>query len=297
METAVAGRRFPGTDHPAAGLRTAFADRRLRPIAPALAHLTKTPDARRNGRTPLNAIIGYSDVLCCQMFGPLGSPRNLEYVNDIRDSGRKLLGAVNDLIEIARIEAGDTGTVQGSFEASAAVQQAVLSMGPAADGRNVSIAVATYDEQSGSLINLCQALERVLDNAIRYSNPGGTIDISIQRIDDVVEIAVADHGEGIALDRLADLVRPFGLPENHLVTYANKAMGFGIPIARGLVQLMGGTFAIDSEPGSGTTVCIRLPAQTEKSGPGETLERGPVPGVIWTSVGRDHVARRIAGNR
>jgi signal transduction histidine kinase len=251
-------------------------------------------------RTPLNAIIGHADVLCCHLFGPLGSPRNAEYIRDIRDSGRKLLVTVNDLIEIARIEAGDTGKVVDAFNPVSAARHAVSSTRAAARIRNVHIglrATKTSCWCRGSLVSLSQALERILDNAIRYSNPGGTVTVAVDATPENVLIEVRDRGEGIASERLADLTRPFAHPGNHMVAQGNKGLGFGIPIARGLVELMGGTLEIESKPDVGTTVRICLPLhvpkQEQAAGEGEPLDAVSTGGVIWTGRGRDFVARRI----
>ncbi len=251
-------------------------------------------------RTPLNAIIGYADVLCCQIFGPLGSPRNAEYVRDIRDSGRKLLGAVNDLIEIARIEAGDTGSTEDMFDPASAVRHAVSSARRFSQPKDISIVLRTPKKAGwckGSLISLSQALERILDNAVRHSQQSGTVTVEVRTTDDQVVIEVRDRGDGIPAERLAELTRPFALPDNYLIASGNKGLGFGIPIARGLVELMHGTFEIQSEPEIGTTVRIRLPLHTPKQEPSQEAEPSEpfsTSGVIWTGRGRDFVARRIA---
>lgn len=252
-------------------------------------------------RTPLNAIIGYSDVLCCQLFGPLGAPRNLEYAKDIRASGRKLLDAVNDLIEIARIEARDTGHEDDVFDVEAAVRQAILTLKPATESKNIKMAMKAEGEPAwcrGSHISLSQALQRILDNAVRHSPAGSAVNVSVERDGDDVVIAVTDHGDGIPQERLEDLCRPFGHPDNHLISRGNKGLGFGIPIARGLVELMGGRFEIESELGSGTTVRLKLPAQAPRAEPAiPPAGSEPASGVIWTGRGREFVARRVASGR
>lgn len=253
-------------------------------------------------RTPLNAIIGYSDVLCCQMFGPLGSPRNAEYVRDIRDSGCKLLDTVNDLIEIARIDAGDTDNSEDSFDPASAARQAVSAARKHAKPKNVHVVLRAPKKTGcckGSLINLSQAMERILDNAVRHSDAGSTITVELSTTDHAALIEIRDRGEGIPPDRLAELTRLFSHSDNHLVASDAKGMGFGIPIARGLVELMGGTFEIDSTPQVGTTVRISLPLNVPEQEPipdEEPAESFAPTGVIWTGRGRDFVARRIGND-
>lgn len=224
-------------------------------------------------RTPLNAIIGYSDVLCCKLFGPLGSPRNTEYVQDIRDSGRRLLKTVNDLIEITRIEAQDSTINDEWFDVAVAARQAVTSLEHRAKEKNITVLLAAPNDEAwcnGSRPSLAHALERILSNAIRHSREGGRVDVKVEQTTAEVLVEVRDYGEGIPQERLADLSRPFGHAENHLIANGKKGMGFGIPIAKGLVQLMGGTFTIESQPEIGTVVRIRFPAQTPELLPAQT---------------------------
>ena len=215
-------------------------------------------------RTPLNAIIGYADVLCCQLFGPLGNPRNAEYVRDIRASGRNLLKTVNDLIEIARIEAEDSCQDRAPFDASLAARRAITALQDRIDAKSLRVKLVHADRPAvchGSLIGLSQAVERILSNAVRATPEGGDIAITLHNDGRNVAIEIRDHGSGISPERLADLTRPFSHSDNHLVA-TGKGMGFGIPIARGLLQLMGGSIVIDSTPGVGTVVRMTLPAGT-----------------------------------
>jgi signal transduction histidine kinase len=213
-------------------------------------------------RTPLNAIIGYAEVLNCQLFGPLGNPRNGEYVRDIQNSGQALLKTVNDLIEIARIEAQEGREEPAPFNAAHAVRQAVAALQNRIREKSLRVALLRSADPvgcRGSLPALAQAIERILSNAVRHSPKSGVIAVEMNNDGRHVTIAIRDQGEGIAPERLEDLTRPFGHPDNHLVATA-KGLGFGIPIAKGLVQSMGGTLTIESELGAGTTVRIILPA-------------------------------------
>ena len=246
-------------------------------------------------RTPLNAIIGYADVLCCQMFGPLGNPRNVEYVGDIRTSGRHLLKIVNDLIEIARIEAGDKCGDDEAFDAANAALQAINALQDCIQDKALRVALIRPDVPAvcrGSLISLSQAIGRILSNAIRYSPEGGGIAIELTTDGKKVTIEIRDEGEGIAPERLADFARPLGLPDNHLVA-TGKGLGFGIAIAKGLIKLMDGSFAITSTLGTGTTVRMILPAErlhksSAAAPPGESS---------GTSSQERDVPARAAGSR
>jgi signal transduction histidine kinase len=213
-------------------------------------------------RTPLNAIIGYADTLSCQIFGPLGSPRNGEYVRDIRSAGRDLLKTVNDLIEIARIEAGDKCADEKSFDVADVARKAIHSLHERIQEKSLRVSLVRTDRAAicrGSPTSLAQAIERILSNAVRHSPNGGPITIDITARKSSIVIEIQDRGEGIPPERLEDLKRPFGHPDNHLIA-VGKGLAFGIPIAKGLIELMGGTFEIESTPGAGTTVRMILPA-------------------------------------
>jgi signal transduction histidine kinase len=212
-------------------------------------------------RTPLNAIIGYADMLSCQIFGSLGSPRNDEYVRDIRTAGRDLLKTVNDVIEIARIEAGDKGNDEQAFDAADPARKAINALQQRIQEKTLRVSLVRPDQPAicrASPTSLAQAIERILSNAVRHSPEGGAITIEIKPRKSRIAIEISDHGEGIPPERLEDLKRPFGHPRNHLIALG-KGLAFGIPIAKGLVELMGGKFEIESTPGAGTTVRMVLP--------------------------------------
>lgn len=216
-------------------------------------------------RTPLNAIIGYAEMLCCQIFGPLGNPRNAEYVRDIRTSGHQLLKIVNDLIEIARIEARDTCGELEACDVTIAARTAIGDLQQSILDKSLHVRLIRPDQPvicQGSQISLTKAIERIVANAVRHSPPGGTITVELQNTGAMVVIEIRDTGDGIPPETLDALKRPFGHFNNHLVT--GKGFGFGIPIAKGLVQLMRGKFDIESAE-TGTTVRMTLPADNTLS--------------------------------
>jgi signal transduction histidine kinase len=212
-------------------------------------------------RTPLNAIIGFSDALLNRLFGPLGSPHYDEYAAHIRSSGYSLLKTVNDLIEIARIEARDTAVEQQRVDAALAAQLAIEGAVQSALRKNVELFLSAVQDGAwcrGSELSLRQAIERILDNAIRHSPEGAIVTVAVQRDGNDITVEVRDVGDGIAPERLAALGRPFGSPESHLVR-GNGGPGLGLSIAKGLIRLMGGSISIASEIGAGTTVTLRVP--------------------------------------
>ena len=218
-------------------------------------------------RTPLNAIIGFSDVLLHRLFGPLGSTRYEEYAGYIKTSGTALLKIVNDLIEIARIEARDTAIEKQHLDAAYAARLAVEGASERAAAKNVTLILDAVDGSAwceGSPLSFCQAIERVLDNAIRHSREGSTVTVSALRLEHDAVVEVRDTGDGIPPERLADLGKPFGHSESHLVT-GNGGAGLGLSISMGLMRVMGGSLSIESEVGVGTTVRLRLPGAEAQS--------------------------------
>ena len=213
-------------------------------------------------RTPLNAIIGFSDILLREMFGPLGSPRYSEYAGHIKQSGKCLLKSVNDMIEIARIEAHDTGTEREWIDAGLSAQRAVDAVRARAESRDVRIEFEAPDGGAwckGSALSLTHAIERLLDNAIGNSAGGRAVHLALKCEGPCVLIEIRDEGDGIEPARVSACTRPFGQNENHLVA-GPKGADLDIPIAKGLIELMAGEFSIVSGVGDGTTVRLRLPA-------------------------------------
>ena len=217
-------------------------------------------------RTPLNAVIGFSELLMSRIFGPLGAPQYSEYAEHIHSSGTNLLGIVNDVIEISRIQGRDTGIDCVPCDAVRLVRDAIESKRGLAEAKKMRIAYAT----SGSAVwciaaptSLVQTVARLIDNAIKFSPERSVIAVELRR-GDSVEIVVADQGMGIDEQLRKDLGRPFVQREGHLAR-KNGGIGLGLAISRGLAELMGGSLAIDSAPGEGTRVTLRLRAAEESA--------------------------------
>jgi signal transduction histidine kinase len=213
-------------------------------------------------RTPLNAIIGFSDVLLKKMFGALGSPRYEEYAGYISSSGHSLLDKVNDLIEIARIEAHDTAIDRIPTDAEAMARAAMEGMREAAQQKNITLALSTGSRGlwcQAAPLSLQKVLSRVLDNAIKFSHAGGAVEIDLTQDKTNVVIEIRDRGIGIAAEDLKNLGKPFVQVEGHMAR-RNSGVGLGLAISKGLMKLMDGSLEITSEIGCRTTVTLRLPA-------------------------------------
>jgi len=219
-------------------------------------------------RTPLNAIIGFAEVMHMELLGPIGNQQYHGYVGDIHDSARHLLGLINDILDVAKIEAGrvelseSTVDVKGIFDAVArlireralrAEVRLEMSVPP-----NLPPLVADERKLKQILINL-------LSNSVKFTPAGGAIRLLAKpdpATGDLV-ITVADTGIGIAVVDVDRVMEPFGQVDN-VINRKHRGTGLGLPLTKGLVELHGGSFNLESTPGAGTTVTIRIPARRLK---------------------------------
>ena len=210
-------------------------------------------------RTPLNAIIGFSELI---RNAPPQRSDNPTYAKYIFDSGTQLLGILNGVLDLARIEAGRLDLEEQIVSLEEVMRVATLAIEPAATKKSVAVACQMPTDRAVSLdpSKMKQVFVNLLSNAIKFTPPGGWVEIDseIAPTGELV-VAVRDNGCGIPAQHLEKVLEPFGQVEDHLTREAEGA-GLGLPIARALVVLHGGLIAITSEVGVGTTVEVRLPA-------------------------------------
>ena len=226
-------------------------------------------------RTPLNAIIGFADVLKQGFFGDLSSKQG-EYVDDIESAGRHLLGLINDILDLAKAEAGRL-QLNVSPSCLAEIVEAGTSAARAeAASRGVRLRVSS--DQDDELLSmqpfgcdpqrLARAIASVVDNAVSFTPPGGQVTVTANRSSEDVKIAVADSGPGI---HPADHERIFAAFE-HAGRADRPGSGIGLALARRLVELHGGSLSLNSRPGRGSVFTFLLPATATTvggQGPGE----------------------------
>jgi len=213
-------------------------------------------------RTPLNAVIGFSEILACELYGPLGAPQYKEYAQLVHDSGQKLLRLVNQIVEIARLEGHVTDLDLGSQDLDEAVEDVILQLRGEARAREISIIAPEVGLLPGLRADgrgLRTILTNLLHNAITHSPPGGMVVIEARQVrGDVIEIAIRDHGEGVDPIDLPRLIRPFEQGGSTL-TRASEGAGLGLPIVDLLARAMGGALRLKSAPGQGFTALVTLP--------------------------------------
>jgi len=214
-------------------------------------------------RTPLNAILGFSEMLALGIAGEL-RPRQTEYVGLIRQSGDHLHQVINDILDLAKIDAGkfDLNEEEG-LDPRETVETCIAIMKDRAQAGGLRLA-ATSEDRLPLLVadptRLKQILLNLLSNAIKFTEPGGSVAIAVHKAEDGgVVYEVRDTGVGMTAAEIDIAMEAFGQVDAGLGR-RHEGTGLGLPVARRLAELHGGSLRIESEKGRGTTVIVSLPA-------------------------------------
>ena len=212
-------------------------------------------------RTPLNAINGFSEIMAGEMFGPVGDPRYKGYAQDILKSGQHLLSLINDILDMAKIEAGKMTLHYEPVSLTEISEDAIrLMRGKAQDsGLTLTLQAPDLPEIDADYRGLKQVMLNLISNAVKFTPEGGEITVALSRLgQDRVRIAVTDTGIGIAEEDLARLAQPFEQVEGqHSKT--TQGTGLGLSLTKALIELHQGEMLMESEPGAGTTVSFDIP--------------------------------------
>ena len=216
-------------------------------------------------RTPLNAIIGFSEVMRTELLGPMTNPRYRGYAKDINDSGQHLLGIVNDVLDLAKIESGTAQTRgEAPVEPLPVIEAALRMIGPTAERERVAIESAIPDKLPALVVSermLRQILLNLLSNAVKFTEAGGRVSLTAGRLPvGGLSLAVADTGIGMTTEQVRIALTPFGQVDNTL-TRRHAGTGLGLPLAKAMVELHDGHMTVESRPGQGTTVTIEFPPE------------------------------------
>ena len=213
-------------------------------------------------RTPLNAINGFSEIMEAEMFGPLGDQRYKGYATDILKSGQHLLSLINDILDMAKIEAGKLTLHYEKVALKEICEDAIrLMRGKIQEcGLTVHLDAPDLPEIDADHRGLKQVLLNLISNAVKFTPEGGDITVALRRDAGHIRIAVTDTGIGIAPEDVARLARPFEQVEGqHSKT--TQGTGLGLALTKSLIELHHGELLIESEPGRGTTVSFALPIE------------------------------------
>ncbi len=213
-------------------------------------------------RTPLNAIIGFSEVIHTELFGPVGRGDYKAYAGDIMRSGHHLLAIINDVLDFAKADAGRMDLADEEVHLAKLIQSAARLLRQQADGAGLHLLLDLDDAPlliRADSRRLRQVLINLIGNAIKFTPPGGRIDISARLVERETRIEVRDTGVGIPEQDLPQVLEPFRQGDrSHGRRHGGT--GLGLPICDRLIRLHGGSLILQSKPGRGTSVTIRLPA-------------------------------------
>ena len=232
-------------------------------------------------RTPLNAIIGFSDFIAASTPQRLGEQKFKEYISDIHASGLHLLALINDLLDIAKIEAGKYRIAEEQVVIGPIVDEAVRLV--AATAHQSGLVIEASLDGSLPLLSadrraVKQILLNLLSNAVKFTPSGGRIALAAGVAKDGLWITIADTGIGIPAADIARLGRPFE-QAGAGASRTKRGAGLGLALSRTFMELHGGVLEIESRLGSGTTVRVRFP-------PARVLapDTAPQPGVARSEI-------------
>jgi PAS domain S-box-containing protein len=212
-------------------------------------------------RTPLNAIIGFADIIKTEMLGPLGHEQYKEYAEDISTSGQHLLNLINDLLDMAKIEAGKLDIRQEQVDLGVSATECMRMVREKAASGGLTFNLEVPDPApviTADRLKVKQILLNLVSNAIKFTDRGGSITVRVRHDGDDVIVQVADTGVGIAVDDFERVLAPFGQVDASL-SRRNEGTGIGLPLSKALMELHGGTLDLNSTVGAGTTVTLRFP--------------------------------------
>ncbi len=225
-------------------------------------------------RTPLHSILGFTEIMENEMFGALGSKRYANYIHDINISAEYLLGIVNDILDLSKVEAGRMEPKEETVDLAEVIEEVANLVREQADAQGIVLKTALPESlpplrADGRMVR--QMLINLLSNAIDFTSPDGWIAMTAERdLKGGIVLAVADAGVGIAPENISRVLEPFqtiGGPFGR----SRRRTGLGLPLVKSLIELHGGTFFLKSTPGVGTTVALGFPPDRVAEGRLEEL--------------------------
>jgi PAS domain S-box-containing protein len=212
-------------------------------------------------RTPINAALGYSELLAMGVRGPV-TPPQLEDIARIQRSQRLLLSLVNDILNFARLEAGQIELHLSDAPLDEVLSSLEAMISPQVDSKGLRYRQSGCGDHvrlRADTEKLQQVLLNLLTNAIKFTSSGGEIELTCSADDAWVELAVRDTGRGIEPDQIERIFEPFVQLDRHLTQASQQGVGLGLAISRDLMRAMGGELTATSAPGVGSTFVARIP--------------------------------------
>ena len=215
-------------------------------------------------RTPLNAILGFSEIMKDQHLGPVSNARYLAYAADIHASGRHLLGIINDVLDLAKIESGKMTLEDAEeFALVAALSNAMTILAGLGEKHGVSVQ-AGWEDKDLRLVAVERMVRQIVinlvGNAIKFTPEGGSVFLSgALAPDGGYALCIRDTGVGMSESEIAVALTPFG--QNHgKMASRREGTGLGLPLAKAMIELHGGSLTVESQPNHGTAVTLIFPA-------------------------------------
>ncbi len=219
-------------------------------------------------RTPLNAVIGFSDIIKNEVIAPMENKKYHDYISDIHSSGVHLLSLINDILDYSKAEAGKLELEVSETNATKLIQNSMRLVSPRAETAKVKLSETLPKEAVIMMTDnkkFKQILLNLLSNAVKFTPAGGEVRVSAWRnaADDTYSFEVKDTGIGIAPKDISRAMAPFGQVDS---TFSRKyeGTGLGLPLTKKFVEIMGGTFTIESEVNVGTTIVFTLPRELKE---------------------------------
>ena len=213
-------------------------------------------------RTPLNSIIGFTELMLQERFGPIGNKRYTGYVEDIHHSGLYALSLLNDLLDISKIEAGKFELNFTAVDVPEVVEDCAASLQPLAKRARIVLRTSLAPDLPSVVADprrLKQILLNLLTNAIKFTKEGGQVIVSGTMVDGELRIRVRDNGVGMTKDEIGFAMQPF----HQLDTAPRKqtGTGLGLPVTKALVDANRARLVLTSEPGIGTSADVIFAAE------------------------------------
>jgi PAS domain S-box-containing protein len=213
--------------------------------------------------TPLNAVIGFSEMMAEELLGPLGGPKYQEFAQVIHRSGRHLQVIISDILDIAKVDGGQMPLDEESLDLAELIGERLHQLEPAALAGGLTLTAPQSPVRLGLLADrrmIKQILRNLLSNAVKFTPPRGFIKVSVTRPEDQrLCLAVEDSGIGMAPEDIPRALDRFSQLDSTLAR-SYEGTGLGLSLTKSLVEKHGGTLEIDSVPGRGTTVRVWFPA-------------------------------------
>ena len=230
------------------------------------------PICRTNLRTPLNGIIGFSEITRDQLFGPVGSAKYVEYAHDIHSGALHLLNLINDILDFSKIDAGKYQINQIKIDMVDAIESTMRMVRAMAADRSVQLKFPRPQDMPRMQADdraLRQMLLNLLSNAIKFSKANGTVLIEAGRDNaDGIFIRVTDSGIGIPPKDQNRIFEPFEQVDD-ILTRPHQGTGLGLPLVKALIELHGGSVELVSEVGMGTAITLHFPSSAVLEPPAE----------------------------